>query len=121
VLLEAARVVAHVLARGEGVELAAARLEAIGDLVGGAALRALEQHVLEEVAYADEARRLVAGSGLEPDAQGQRAAAGQRLAQDREAVGKLGALGMAIVDARVHGDSEAGCRLAGAGSNPGFR
>ena len=57
VLLQHLGVVGGVLARGVGVELAADRLDLLGDGAGDAPLGALERHVLEEVRDAVDARR----------------------------------------------------------------
>ena len=63
VLLQHLRVVGGLLARGVGVDVAADRLDLLGDLRGGAAFGALEGHVLEEMRDAVLGLRLVARAG----------------------------------------------------------
>ena len=63
VLLQHLHVIGGLLARGVGVDVAADRLDLLGDLRRGAALGALERHVLEEVRDAVLRLLLVAGAG----------------------------------------------------------
>ena len=88
VLGERAGVVAHLLARGEGVHVAAQRLEALGDRARVAALGALEQHVLDEVGDAEPRARLVARAAAQPHAERQRVAVGHGLGEEREPRGQ---------------------------------
>jgi hypothetical protein len=60
-------VVAGVLLGGERVEVAADRVELLGDLLRGTPPRALEQQVLEVVRGACLRRRLVARADVHPD------------------------------------------------------
>ena len=64
-----ARVVGGGLDRGRGVEVAADRLDLLGDLARGAPRRALERHVLEQMRDAVLVRPLVAAAGADPDAE----------------------------------------------------
>src|SRR5690606_4037363 len=61
--------IAGVLDRGRGVEIAANRLDCLGNLARGAALGALEGHVLEKVRNAVLVRRLVTAAGANPNAE----------------------------------------------------
>jgi hypothetical protein len=54
---------------GRGIEVAANRLHLLGDLPGGAPLRALERHVFEQMRDAMLVRPLVAAAGADPDAE----------------------------------------------------
>ena len=63
VFLQHLDVVGGLLARGVGVDVAADRLDLLGDLRGRAALGALERHVLEEVRDAVLRSALVARAG----------------------------------------------------------
>ena len=68
VLGRALDVVRRVLLAGEGVELAADRVDLTGDLAGaGPPFGALEEHVLREVSDPVRLGRLVAGAGGEHD------------------------------------------------------
>ena len=69
VLLQHLRVIGGALARGIGVEMAADRLDLLGDRAGAAPLGALEGHVLEEMRDAVDLGRLVAGADIDPDAE----------------------------------------------------
>ena len=57
------------LQAGGGVELAADRLDLLGDVAGAAPLGALERHVLEQVRDAVLVLPLVARAGRHPDAE----------------------------------------------------
>src|SRR5208283_4039860 len=59
---------ADALFGGEGVHVAADAVDLAGNLLGGAVLGAFEDHVLDEVGDAVDLRGLVAGTGLEPNA-----------------------------------------------------
>ena len=75
------------LARRGGVELAAHRVEQLGDLHGVEPLRALEQQVLDEVRDAGLGDRLVARAGADPEADRRRADALDALGDDPLAAG----------------------------------
>ena len=68
VLVEHLHVIAGVLLRGEGVDLAANGVHLLGDAFSGAASRALEQHVLDEVRDARMRLGLVPRATSQPDA-----------------------------------------------------
>ncbi len=70
VLLQQLDVIGGLLARGVGVDVAAHRLDLLGDLRRGAALGALEGHVFEEVRDAVLLRGLVARAGGDIGAEG---------------------------------------------------
>ena len=76
------------LARGGGVELAAHRVEQLGDPDGVVALGALEEQVLDEVRDAGLGRRLVAGAGADPEPDRRRANPVDVLGDDALAAGK---------------------------------
>ena len=88
VLVEDPRVEAGVLLGGEGVELAADRVERDRDVERRALLGALEEQVLEEVRAAVQARRLVARADADPHADAGRADAGHVLGDDPQAAGQ---------------------------------
>ncbi len=67
--LEHAGVIGGHLDAGAGIEVAADRLDLLGDLARGAARRALERHVLEEMRDAVLVRRFVAAAAPDPDAE----------------------------------------------------
>ena len=67
--LEHAGVIGRVLGAGRGVEIAADRLDLLGDLPRGAPPRALERHVLEEMRDAVLVAPFVAAAGIDPDAE----------------------------------------------------
>ena len=62
-------VISGVLRAGGGIEVAADRLDLLGDLPRGPARRALERHVLEQMRDAVLVRLLVAAAGTDPDAE----------------------------------------------------
>ncbi len=66
VLLQHLGVIGRALARGIGVEVAADRLDLLGDGAGAAPLGALERHVLEKMRDAVDLRRLVPGADIDP-------------------------------------------------------
>ena len=76
---ENACVVTGVLVRGEGVELAADRIDGVGDGVAGAVFRALEQQVLEVVRRAGEPWGLVDRTHPDPHTDGGAARPGNAL------------------------------------------
>ena len=69
VVLEHARIVSGALGAGRGVEIAADRLDLLGDLTGRAPPRALERHMLEEMRNAVLVMKLVAAAGSDPYAE----------------------------------------------------
>ncbi len=69
VFLQHLGVVGGALARGIGVEVAADRLDLLGDVAGAAPFGALERHVLEEMRGAVYRRRLVPRPDIDPDAE----------------------------------------------------
>src|SRR5258708_2292739 len=69
ILLQHLGVIGRAFARGIGVEVAADRLDLLGDRAGAAPLGALERHVLEEMRSAVDLRRLVAGPDIDPEAE----------------------------------------------------
>jgi hypothetical protein len=81
VLVEHLDVVAGVLLRREGVELTTDRIDRLRYLLRGPALRALEEHVLDEVRHARLGVRLVARATLEPDAHADRTDMRHRLGE----------------------------------------
>jgi hypothetical protein len=83
--VEHPRVVAGVLLRGEGVELAADLVERGGDRHRVASPGALEQQVLEVVRSTRQRGALVARADTDPQPEGDRAHAGNRLADDADA------------------------------------
>ena len=66
VLLQHLGVIGGMVARGVGVDIAADRLDLLGDLARAAPRRALEGHVLEHVRHAVDVGRLVARAGIDP-------------------------------------------------------
>jgi hypothetical protein len=72
-LVEHFDVEADAFLRGEGVHIAADRIDLAGDGFGGAGFRALEHHVLDEVGDAIPFGIFVARAGLQPDADRDRA------------------------------------------------
>ncbi len=69
ILLQHLGVIGRALARGIGVEVAADRLDLLGDGAGAAPLGALERHVLEEMGGAVDLRHLVPGADIDPEAE----------------------------------------------------
>ena len=84
-LAEHARVVAHVLASGERIEMTAQRLEAARDRAGIAVLGPLEHHVLEEMGDPEILGRLVAGAAAHERADRDRAPLRHALGEHGEA------------------------------------
>ena len=113
VLVEDPRVEAGVLLGGEGVELAADRVERDRDVQRRALGGALEQQVLEEVRAAVQGRRLVARADADPDPDAGRADAGQLLGDDPQPAGQDG-----TPDALTSPRRRRRARSAGCGSCP---
>ena len=80
----------RVLARGGGVQLAAHRVEDLGDLLRGVALRALEEQVLDEVRDAGALVPLVPRPGADPEPERDRPDVRQSLGDDPLARIELG-------------------------------
>ncbi len=66
VFLQHLGVIGGVVARGVRVDIAADRLDLLGDLARAAPRRALESHVLEHVRHAIDVGRLMARAGIDP-------------------------------------------------------
>ena len=66
ILLQHLGVIRRAFARGIGVEVAADRLDLLGDRAGAAPLGALERHVLEKMRDAVDLRRLVPCADIDP-------------------------------------------------------
>ena len=90
VLLQHLGVIGGALARGVGVEVAADRLDLLGDGAGAAPLGALERHVLEEMRDAVDLGRLVAGADIDPEAERDRLDRVIAVGDDAQAVGEGG-------------------------------
>ncbi len=86
--LEHARVVGRGLDRGGRVEVAADRLDLLGDLARAAPGCALERHVLEQMRDAVLVGALVAAAGADPDAERCRLQMRHRIGHDHQAGGK---------------------------------
>ena len=99
--IQHARVVRGRIARGVGVERAAAGLERERDFLRRAALRALEDHVLEQVGDAHLRPRLVGAGGLHPNADRRGPNARHPLAQHGDTVGRGGAMDFPVQADRV--------------------
>ena len=88
VLVEHLDVVAGVFLRGERVEVAADRVDLLGDVLGGAGGRALEEHVLHEVGDAFVSGGLVPRTAAEPYADAHRPHVGHPLGEQAKSVGQ---------------------------------
>ena len=86
VLVEHLDVVAGVFLGGEGVELAADRVDRLGDVFGRPRRRALEEHVLDEMGDAAALGRFVARAARQPDADADRADLRHPLGENTKAV-----------------------------------
>ena len=84
VLVEDLDVVAGVFLRRERVELAADRVDGLGDVLGRARAGPLEQHVLDEMGDAAAVDRLVPGPARQPDAEAHRPDVRHRLGDEAE-------------------------------------
>jgi hypothetical protein len=89
--VENMRLKGRVVAGGECVEGAAARLERHGDLAGRAPFGALEDEVFEQVGYAHLGAGFVAACGTNPDARRGRPNARNAFGDHDETVGTVGA------------------------------
>ena len=94
------------LARRRGVQLTAELVEDLRDLLRRVARRALEEEVLDEVRDAGARVRLVARAGADPEAERDRAHAGDALGDDALAGRKLGEL--VLRHRRIVGATERG-------------
>jgi hypothetical protein len=88
ILIEYLHAEADALFGGKGVHVAADGIDLAGNLLGSAVLGAFEDHVLDKMGDAVDLRRLVAGTGLEPNADGGGADVLHLLGDDGEAVGQ---------------------------------
>jgi len=95
ILVENFGVETDLLFGGEGVEHAADGIHFAGDGFGGAALRAFEDHVFDEMGEAIFLGNFAARTVANPDADGDGANVGHRLGDDDEPVGKNVALDVA--------------------------
>ncbi len=95
-LVEHLQVIAGVFLRREGVDLSADRIDLLGDLLGVARRRALEEHVLDEVRDAGGFRGLVTRTARQPDADGDRADVRHPLGGETDTVGKHGATNVGL-------------------------
>ena len=89
VVLEDAGIIGGRFDTGRGIELAADILDLFGDLAGTAPVGALEGHMLEEMGNAMLALGLVAGTGLDPDAERRAGKLRHGIGGDGKSVGKL--------------------------------
>src|SRR5580658_10286898 len=85
-LVENFDVEADAFLRGESIHVAADRIDLTGDVFSGAGLGPLEHHVLYEVRDAIEFGILIAGTGLKPDADRDRADMRHLLGNDGKAI-----------------------------------
>jgi len=85
-LVENFNVEADALLGGEGVHVAADRIDLAGNGLGGARFRALENHVLDEVRNAVPFGIFVARAGLQPNADRDRTDVRHLLGNDGEAI-----------------------------------
>ena len=69
ILAQHARVIRGRVDPGRGIELAANRLDLLGDILGATARGALEGHMLEEMGDAMLGQALAAAAGADPDAE----------------------------------------------------
>ena len=83
--LEHARIIGGVLGAGRGIEIAADRLDFLGDLPRAAPPRALERHVFEEMRDAVLVAAFVAAAGIDPDAERSRLEMRHRVGHDLDA------------------------------------
>src|SRR5207244_12296999 len=90
------------VARGVGIERAAARLERQRDLLRAAALGAFEHHVLEQVRHAHLGAGLVGAGAAHPDAHRRRANTGHPLGQDDHAGRRGGLEDVPVEPDRLH-------------------
>src|SRR6266436_1361057 len=108
VLVKNLGVEANLFLGSEGVEHAADRIHFAGDGFGGAALRALEDHVLHEVREAVLFRNFAAGAVADPQADGDGAHVGHGLGDDHEAVGQNVFLNVARFGGHINIVTQAG-------------
>ncbi len=90
VLIEYLDVEADAFLAGEGVQVAADRVDLAGDILCGAAGGAFEDHVLDEVRQPVLFGGLVARAAVDPGAHGDAAHVRHAFGEDQEAVGEGG-------------------------------
>ena len=86
VLVQHLEVIAGVFLGGEGVHLAANRVDRLRDVLGTAGRRALEEHVLDEVGDAALLLRLVPRAASQPHADADRAHVRHPLGKETETI-----------------------------------
>ena len=86
--VQRAGVKAGMLLGVKSVHLSADHIKGLGQLGGGAGLRPLEEHMLDEMGHAGQLVRLMAAAVFHPDADGAGADVVQRLIDHPDAVGK---------------------------------
>ncbi len=87
-----ARVIGGGVDAGRGIEIAADRLDLLGDRLRAPPVGPLEGHVLEEVGDAMLGRALAAAAGADPQPERHGLDAGARVADHGQAIGKAGQL-----------------------------
>src|SRR5690348_10280913 len=87
-LVEDARIEADHFLRREGVKHAADAIDFASDVLGSAAIRALEHHMLNEMGNAVEVLRLATRAAADPDSNGNGAHMGHRVRHDNQTVGE---------------------------------
>jgi len=94
-LIENFDVEADTFLGGEGVHVAADRVDLAGDGFGGAVLRALEHHVLDKMRDAIPFSVFIAGARFQPDADGNRAEVRHLLRDHGQAIRQRAAMNVA--------------------------
>ena len=92
ILAQHARVIGRRVDAGRGIQLAANRLDLLGDVLSAPPRRALEGHMLEEMGDAVLGQALAAAAGADPDAKRHRLHVGSRMAHHGEAIRQSGQL-----------------------------
>src|SRR6266542_1997527 len=87
-LVEHLDIEANAFFGGEGVHVAADRIDLAGDIFGATALGPLEHHVLNKVGNAIDLRFFVTGAGLDPNTDGYGADVLHLLGNDGESIGQ---------------------------------
>jgi hypothetical protein len=90
ILAQHARVIRGRVDPGRGVQLAADRLDLLGDILGAAPRGALEGHMLEEMGDTMLGQAFAAAAGANPDSKRHRLHVGPRMAHYGEAIGQSG-------------------------------
>ena len=83
-------VITGVLSVGKGIDLAADGVQFFGNPLGGAALGAFEEEVLDKVRDAGRAVRFVPAAGIDPDAERDGLDIRDPLGHDADAIGRAG-------------------------------